>query len=83
MIELNGKAKSANGGSSLPKRMMIRRRQTRRRKKFLRMMMLLLMMMRGKKQNQVNIVVGNETEMEQKKMVQNRTKRLLGFVHKG
>ena len=81
MIELNGKA-SANGGSSLPKRMMIR--QTRRRKKFLRMMMLLLMMMmRGKKQNQVNIVVGNETEMEQKKMVQNRTKRLLGFVHKG
>ena len=83
MIELNGKA-SANGGSSLPKRMMIRRRQTRRRKKFLRMMMMLLMMMmREKKQNQVNIVVGNETEMEQKKMVQNRTKRLLGFVHKG
>ena len=81
MIELNGK-ESANGGSSLPKRMMVRRRQTRRRKKFLRMMML-MMMMRGKKQNQVNIVVGNETEMEQKKMVQNRTKRLLGFVNKG
>ena len=42
----------------------------------------MIMMMRGKKANQVNIVVGNETEMEQKKMVQNGTKRQLGVVHK-